>query len=273
MSLKKYRPVTPSLRQRAIVDRSPLWSGKPFKKLVIGLHRKGGRNHHGRLTSFTQGGGHKRLYRLLDFKRRLFDVPAFVQRLEYDPNRSAWIALICYQNGILSYILAPHGLQAGDKVISSSQPVDLAVGNATCLKHLPIGTLIHNIELKAGKGGQLMRSAGTSAQLIQKSENGYGMIRLPSSELRLVSLQCMATIGVVSNADHQNRNDGKAGCSHWKNRRPVVRGVAMNPVDHPHGGGEGKTSGGRPSVTPWGKATKGKKTRRRKNPLIISSSK
>lgn len=274
MSLKHYNPVTPSLRQRLIVKRTELWKGKPFKKLVKGLTKSGGRNNQGRLTMFHIGGGHKRLYRVIDFRRNLFDIPAIVKRIEYDPNRSAWIALIAYLNGVYSYILAPNGLNIGDSIISGEE-APIKIGNSMPLKNIPIGTLLHNIELKPGKGGQLSRSAGSYAQLIKKDDSPYAMIRLSSGEQRLVPLSCMATVGTVSNLDHKNINLGKAGATRWLNRRPTVRGVAMNPVDHPHGGGEGRTSGGRPSVTPWGKPTKGKPTRspRKKNPFILTKRK
>ena len=274
MSLKKYKPITPSLRERLIVKRTELWKGKPFKKLVKGLTKTGGRNNQGRVTMFHIGGGHKRLYRIIDFKRNLFNISGKVIRVEYDPNRSCWIALIYYTNGVFSYIIAPNGLAIGDIVVSGEN-VSIKLGNSLPLKKIPIGTLIHNIELKPGKGGQLSRSAGSYAQLIKKEASSYGMIRLPSGEQRLISLECMATVGTVSNLDNKNINLGKAGAKRWLNRRPVVRGVAMNPVDHPHGGGEGRTSGGRPSVTPWGKATKGKPTRspKKKNPFILTKRK
>lgn len=272
MLLKTFRPITPSLRHKTIVDRSLLWNGKPFKKLVKGFKNSGGRNNQGRITVHHRGGGHKRRYRIIDFKRSLFELEGVVKRLEYDPNRSAWIALICYKNGLISYILAPENLNVGDVIMSSNgKNLNFKIGNAFPIKYIPIGTLIHNIELKPGKGGQIARSAGTYAQLIQKSESGYAMIRLSSGELRMIPMECMVTVGIVSNVDHKNINEGKAGNSRWKNRRPTVRGVAMNPVDHPHGGGEGRTSGGRPSVTPWGKPTKGMPTRskKKKNPFIL----
>ncbi len=259
MALKHYNPTTASQRQLVTVDRSELWKGKPVKQLTEGASKSGGRNHHGHLTAFRTGGGHKRSYRIIDFKRRKFDMPATVERLEYDPNRSAFIALIKYADGELAYILAPQRLAAGDTVISGER-ADIKPGNAMLLKNIPVGTLVHNIELKLGKGGQFARAAGSYAQLIGK-DGGYAQLRLRSGELRLVLADCMATIGAVSNPDHQNTVIGKAGRSRWLGKRPVVRGVAMNPVDHPHGGGEGKTSGGRHPVTPWGKCTKGKKTR------------
>ena len=262
MALKTYRPVTPSRRQLVLVDRSALWKGKPVKALTKGMHKTGGRNNLGRTTVWSRGGGHKRRYRLVDFKRRRFDVPATVERLEYDPNRSAFIALIRYQDGDLSYIVAPQRLKPGDTVVSGER-VDIVPGNAMPMRNIPVGTIIHNIEMKPGKGGQIARAAGSYAQLIGK-DAGYALLRLGSGEQRMVRAECMATIGSVSNPDHQNINLGKAGRKRWMGRRPVVRGVAMNPVDHPHGGGEGRTSGGRHPVTPWGKPTKGKRTRSNK---------
>ncbi|MBP2302287.1 50S ribosomal protein L2 [Azospirillum picis] len=262
MALKQYRPITPSLRQLVIVDRSELWKGKPVKTLTEGLTKSGGRNNTGRITARRMGGGHKRTYRLVDFKRRKFDVPATVERLEYDPNRTAFIALIKYQDGTLSYILAPQRLKVGDTVISGEK-VDVKPGNAMPLKSIPVGSIVHNVELKAGKGGQVARSAGTYLQLVGR-DGGYAQLKLPSGELRVVRGECMATLGAVSNPDQMNTNLGKAGRKRWLGVRPSVRGVAMNPIDHPHGGGEGRTSGGRHPVTPWGKPTKGKKTRRNK---------
>jgi large subunit ribosomal protein L2 len=262
MALKSYKPTTPSQRQLVIVDRSDLWKGKPEKSLTEGLRSQGGRNSTGRVTVRFRGGGHKRRYRLIDFKRNKFDVTATVERLEYDPNRSAFIALVRYEDGQLSYILAPQRLAAGDQIIAAAK-ADIKPGNALPLKNIPVGTIVHNVEMKAGKGGQLARSAGTYVQLVGKDQ-GYAQIRLSSGELRMVRGECMATIGAVSNPDQQNINLGKAGRSRWLGRRPHVRGVAMNPIDHPHGGGEGRTSGGRHPVTPWGKPTKGKKTRNNK---------
>jgi large subunit ribosomal protein L2 len=262
MALKSFKPTTPSQRQLVIVDRSDLWKGKPEKSLTEGLRSQGGRNATGRITVRFRGGGHKRRYRLIDFKRNKFDVPATVERLEYDPNRSAFIALVRYEDGQLSYILAPQRLAAGDQIVAG-QKADIKPGNALPLKNIPVGTIVHNVEMKAGKGGQMARSAGTYVQLVGKDQ-GYAQIRLSSGELRMVRGECMATIGAVSNPDQQNVNLGKAGRSRWLGRRPHVRGVAMNPVDHPHGGGEGRTSGGRHPVTPWGKPTKGKKTRNNK---------
>ncbi|WP_188259947.1 50S ribosomal protein L2 [Azospirillum tabaci] len=262
MALKQYRPITPSLRQLVIVDRSELWKGKPVKTLTEGLTKSGGRNNTGRITARRMGGGHKRVYRLVDFKRRKFDVPATVERLEYDPNRTAFIALIKYEDGTLSYILAPQRLKVGDTVVAGEK-VDVKPGNAMPLKNIPVGSVLHNVELKPGKGGQLARSAGTYLQLVGR-DGGYAQLKLPSGELRVVRGDCMATLGAVSNPDNMNTNKGKAGRSRWLGIRPSVRGVAMNPIDHPHGGGEGRTSGGRHPVTPWGKPTKGKKTRHNK---------
>ena len=273
MALKHFNPVTPSLRGTVLIDRSELWKGKPVKGLTEGKHSTGGRNNHGRITSRFRGGGHKQSYRLVDFKRRKFDVPATVERLEYDPNRTAFIALIKYEDGELAYILAPQRLKVGDVVIAGAR-VDIKPGNAMPLAAMPVGTIIHNIELKIGAGGKLVRSAGTFAQLVGKDQ-GYAQIKLGSGELRVVRAECMATVGAVSNADHQNEQIGKAGRSRWLGRRPHNRGVVMNPVDHPHGGGEGRTSGGRHPVTPWGKPTKGYKTRsnKRTDNLIIRRAK
>ncbi len=262
MALKTYKPITPSLRQLVTVDRSGLHKGKPVKGLTEGLTGTGGRNSAGRLTARRRGGGHKRTYRIVDFKRRKLDVPAVVERLEYDPNRTAFIALLRYQDGELSYILAPQRLAAGDSVVSSSQ-ADVKPGNAMPLQAMPVGTIVHNVEMKPGKGGQIARSAGTYAQYVGRDQ-GYAILRLNSGEQRLVHQTCFATVGAVSNPDHGNINIGKAGRNRWLGRRPSVRGVAMNPIDHPHGGGEGRTSGGRHPVTPWGKPTKGKRTRRNK---------
>ena len=262
MALKSFKPVTPSMRQLVIVDRSELWKGKPEKALTEGLRKTGGRNNHGHVTSWQRGGGHKRRYRIVDFKRRKYDQPATVERLEYDPNRTAFIALIRYEDGELSYILAPQRLKAGDTVISGNK-VDVKPGNAMPLKNIPVGTIVHNVELKIGKGGQLARSAGTYVQLVGR-DHGMALLRLSSGEVRMVQSDCMATIGAVSNPDEQNIVIGKAGRSRWLGKRPHVRGVAMNPIDHPHGGGEGRTSGGRHPVTPWGISTKGKKTRKNK---------
>lgn len=262
MALKSFNPTTPSTRQLVIVDRSELWKGKPERTLTEGISNKAGRNNNGRITVWHKGGGHKRRYRIIDFKRRKWDMPAIVERVEYDPNRTAFIALIKYEDGELAYILAPQRLSAGDKVVAGNK-VDVKPGNAMPLKNMPVGTIIHNIEMKPGKGGQLARSAGTYAQLAGR-DGANAQIKLTSGELRLISSDCMASVGAVSNPDQKNINLGKAGRSRWLGRRPVVRGVAMNPIDHPHGGGEGKTSGGRHPVTPWGKSTKGKRTRNNK---------
>lgn len=262
MALKSFKPTTPSQRQLVIVDRSGLWKGKPEKSLTEGLRSQGGRNNLGRITVRFRGGGHKRRYRVVDFKRTKFDMAATVERLEYDPNRTAFIALIRYEDGELSYILAPQRLAVGDQVVAG-QKVDIKPGNALPLKNIPVGTVVHNVEMKVGKGGQIARSAGTYVQLVGKDQ-GYAQLRLSSGEVRIVRGECLATIGAVSNPDQQNINLGKAGRSRWLGRRPHNRGVTMNPVDHPHGGGEGRTSGGRHPVTPWGKPTKGKKTRNNK---------
>ncbi|MCO6050520.1 50S ribosomal protein L2 [Mesorhizobium sp. RP14(2022)] len=262
MALKSYKPTTPSQRQLVIVDRSSLWKGKPVKGLTEGLSSSGGRNNYGRVTARFIGGGHKRTYRVIDFKRRKFDVSATVERLEYDPNRTAFIALLRYDDGELSYIIAPQRLSPGDKVIAG-QSADVKPGNAMPLQSMPVGTIVHNVELKPGKGGQIARSAGSYAQLVGRDQ-GMAILRLNSGEQRLVHGSCFATVGAVSNPDHGNINLGKAGRSRWLGRRPHNRGVTMNPVDHPHGGGEGRTSGGRHPVTPWGKPTKGKKTRSNK---------
>ena len=262
MALKSYNPTTPGQRSLVLVDRSGLWRGKPEKTLTEGLRGKGGRNNKGRITARRRGGGHKNRYRVIDFKRTKYDVQAIVERIEYDPNRSAFIALIKYEDGELSYILAPQRLREGDVVIASKN-VDIKPGNAMPMQNIPVGTIVHNVEMKAGKGGQMARAAGTYAQIIGKDQ-GYTQLRLISGELRMVRAECMATIGAVSNPDQQNMKLGKAGRKRWLGKRPSVRGVAMNPVDHPHGGGEGRTSGGRHPVSPWGKPTKGKRTRSNK---------
>jgi large subunit ribosomal protein L2 len=263
MALKTFKPTTPSQRNLVLVDRSELYKGKPVKALTEGLRKSGGRNNTGRITMRRIGGGHKRRYRFIDFKRNTkFDVPATVERLEYDPNRTAFIALIRYEDGELSYIIAPQRLQVGDTVIAGNR-VDVKPGNAMPMANIPVGTIIHNVEMKPGKGAQIARSAGTYVQLVGKDQ-GYVLLRLGSGEVRLIRGECMATIGAVSNPDQQNVKLGKAGRNRWLGKRPSVRGVAMNPVDHPHGGGEGRTSGGRHPVTPWGKPTKGKRTRSNK---------
>jgi len=264
MALKNFKPTTPSRRQLVLVDRSELYKGKPEKALTEGLSKHGGRNNTGRITVRYQGGGHKRSYRIIDFKRRKFDVAGVVERLEYDPNRTAFIALIVYPDGEKAYILAPQRLAVGDQVIASAGTVDVKPGNSMPLGNMPVGTIVHNVEMKQGKGGQIARSAGAYAQLVGR-DRGMAILRLGSGEQRLVHGECLATVGAVSNPDHANINLGKAGRSVWLGKRPHVRGVVMNPVDHPHGGGEGRTSGGRHPVTPWGKPTKGKKTRSNKS--------
>ena len=264
MALKSFNPTTPIQRQLVIVDRSGLHKGKPVKSLTEGLSSKGGRNNTGRITVRYQGGGHKRTYRLIDFKRRKFDIEGTVERLEYDPNRTAFIALINYADGQQAYIIAPQRLAAGDKVIASEKQVDVKPGNTMPLQYMPVGSIVHNVEMKPGKGGQIARSAGAYVQLVGRDQ-GMAILRLSSGEQRLVHGSCLATVGAVSNPDHGNINDGKAGRSVWRGKRPHVRGVVMNPVDHPHGGGEGRTSGGRHPVSPWGKPTKGKRTRSNKS--------
>ena len=260
MSLKTFKPTSEGRRQLVIVGREGLHKGKPVKALTEGLTKSGGRNNMGRVTAFRHGGGHKRTYRIIDFKRRKWDMPATVERLEYDPNRTAFIALIKYQDGELAYIVAPQRLAAGDTVVAGEK-VDVKPGNAMPLKSIPVGTIIHNVEMKPMKGAQIARSAGCYVQLVGR-DAGYAQIRLSSGELRMVPDSCMATIGAVSNPDNMNENSGKAGRSRWMGVRPSVRGVAMNPVDHPMGGGEGRTSGGRHPTTPWGKKTRGPKTRK-----------
>jgi large subunit ribosomal protein L2 len=262
MALKTYKPTTPGQRQLILVDRRELWKGGPVKALTEGKRESGGRNNHGRITQRWRGGGHKRRLRTVDFKRAKRDMPAEVVRLEYDPNRSGFLALIKYEDGELAYILAPQRLKEGDKVVAGER-VDVKPGNAMPMRNIPIGTIIHNVEMKPGKGGQLARAAGTYVQLVGR-DAGYALLRLSSGEVRMVRAECMATIGAVSNPDRQNISIGKAGRNRWLGRRPSVRGVAMNPIDHPHGGGEGRTSGGRHPVTPWGKGTKGTKTRHNK---------
>ena len=262
MALKTYRPTTPSRRGLVLVDRGELHKGPPVKTLTEGQSQSGGRNNRGRMTVRRRGGGHKRRYRIVDFKRRKFGVEATVERLEYDPNRSAFIALLRYEDGERAYIVAPQRLRAGDSVVADEQ-ADIKPGNAMPMRNMPVGTIVHNVEMKPGKGGQIARAAGNYAQLIGK-DAGYALLRLSSGEQRMVRAECMATVGAVSNPDNQNVKLGKAGRNRWRGRRPKVRGVAMNPVDHPHGGGEGRSSGGRHPVTPWGAPTKGKRTRRNK---------
>ncbi|MEO0465676.1 MAG: 50S ribosomal protein L2 [Pseudomonadota bacterium] len=263
MALKTYNPTSPGRRQLVTVDRSDLHKGKPVKALTEGLTKKGGRNNNGRITARRIGGGAKRLYRKVDFKRSKWDVPATVERLEYDPNRTAFIALIQYEDGEQSYIIAPQRLAIGDTVITSTT-ADIKPGNVLPLKSIPVGTIIHNIEMKPKKGAQMVRSAGCYAQLVGR-ESGYAQVKLTSGELRRVPDQCLATVGAVSNPDNMNRVIGKAGNKRHMGKRPSVRGVVMNPFDHPHGGGEGKSSGGRHPVTPWGKKTRGPKTRKNKS--------
>tara|TARA_S200000501_G_C20795472_1_gene731561 strand:- start:585 stop:1430 length:846 start_codon:yes stop_codon:yes gene_type:complete len=262
MALKKFRPNTPGTRGLTLVDKKGLWTGKPLKSLTAGLSKKGGRNNTGRITMRRKGGGHKAKYRIIDFKRNKSDIAGTVERIEHDPNRSSYIALIKYDDGAMNYILAPKDLKIGDKIIAGEN-TEIKVGNCMPMSNIPVGIDIHNIELKVGSGAQLARSAGSSTQIVGKSD-GYVAIKLPSGEQRKVREECKATIGVLSNIDKKNQKLGKAGRKRWLGVRPSVRGVAMNPIDHPHGGGEGKTSGGRDPVTPWGKPTKGKKTRNNK---------
>ena len=270
MALKQFNPVTPSLRGTVLIDRSELWKGKPVKALTEGKNHTGGRNNHGRTTSFFRGGGHKKAYREIDFKRDKHNIVAVVAAIEYDPNRSARIALLHYVDGEKRYIIAPVGLEVGRKVTSGAA-ADILVGNSLPLKNIPAGTIVHNIELKPGKGGQMARSAGAQAQLVSK-EGEYALLKLPSGEIRKVLVDCAATVGQVGNVEHENVSLGKAGRKRWMGKRPHNRGVTMNPVDHPHGGGEGKTSGGRHPVTPWGKPTRGYKTRnnKRTNKFIVT---
>lgn len=262
MALKQFNPTSPGQRQLVQIDRKDLWKGDPEKSLTEGLTKTGGRNNMGRMTARHIGGGHKRRYRLIDWKRDKWNLEGTVERIEYDPNRTAFIALIKYTDGEKRYIVAPQRLNAGDKIIAGEK-VDVKPGNAMPLKNMPVGTIIHNIEMKPGKGAQMIRSAGTFGQLVGRDQ-GYAQIKLTSGELRIVRGECMATVGAVSNPDHMNTNDGKAGRTRWKGKRPSVRGVAMNPVDHPLGGGEGKSAGGRHPCTPWGKPTVGYKTRKNK---------
>ena len=263
MPLKSYKPTTPGQRDLVLVDRSELWSGRPEKSLSFGLNKKGGRNNSGRITMRRNGGGAKRLYRLIDFKRNKLDIKGTVERIEYDPNRTAFIALVKYEDGEKSYILAPQRIKVSATIISSSSS-DIKPGNAMPFTGMPIGTIVHNVELKRGKGGQIARAAGSYAQFVGRDGN-YAQLRLSSGEMRLVRQECMATVGAVSNPDNSNQNFGKAGRNRNKGIRPSVRGVVMNPIDHPHGGGEGRTSGGRHPVTPWGKPTKGARTRTNKS--------
>lgn len=264
MANKRYKPTSPGRRFQTVSTFEEITATRPEPSLIVALKKSGGRNNLGRITSRHRGGGHKRYYRIIDFKRNKDSVPAKVATIEYDPNRSARIALLHYVDGEKRYILAPEGLKVGDTVVAGVD-ADIQAGNALPLRNIPPGTPIHNIELKKGKGGQIVRSAGASAVIMAK-EKGYAQVRLPSGEVRLILLDCRATIGVVGNAEHGNLSLGKAGRSRWLGRRPKVRGVAMNPVDHPHGGGEGRTSGGRHPVSPWGVPTKGYKTRKKRKP-------
>jgi large subunit ribosomal protein L2 len=273
MKLKYYKPVTPSLRERVSINykENKIWPGSPLKSLTAISNKTGGRNNIGRTTSFNKSGGHKQTYRLIDFKRNKYDVPATILRLEYDPNRSSYIALIAYEDGHLSYILAPENLKADDIIISSKEnQIPIRAGNAMPFNNIPVGTTVHNIELKLGYGGQVSRSAGTYGKLIKK-DTSHSLVRLSSGKQLNIPNYCFCTIGIVSNSDRSNINKGKAGRSRWLGIKPSVRGVVMNPVDHPHGGGEGKTSGGRCSVTPWGIPTKGYKTRRKNRKNRTSS--
>ena len=273
MALKNYKAITPSLRHLVTIDRSELHKGSPLKMLTKTTKERGGRNNYGHITVRHRSAGHKKSYRVIDFKRDKFDVEAVVERIEYDPNRTAFIALLKYKDGVYSYIIAPNKLKVGDKVTSSKNLIDVKVGNAMPLSVIPIGTIIHNIELKPGAGGTVSRSAGTYSQLVGK-DSGYALVKMQSGEIRMFLLDCIATIGSVSNMDNKNISIGKAGRSRWLGIRPTVRGVVMNPVDHPHGGGEGRTSGGRHPVSPTGKSAKGKITRKRNkktNRLIVKS--
>ena len=263
MGIKSFRPTTSSLRQRTGLDFEELTTDRPYKPLVKTLLKSGGRNVRGQISIRHRGGGHKKKYRVIDFKRNKIDVSGVVETIEYDPNRSAFISLIKYRDGERRYILTPLRMRLGQSVISSDKQVDILPGNAMPLRYIPLGTVIHNIELRKDKGGQLAKAAGSGAQIMAKEED-YAQIRLPSSEIRKIHLDCRATIGQVSNLDHQNISIGKAGRNRWRGKRPKVRGTAMNPIDHPHGGGEGKSKGGRNPVSPTGKPTKGYKTRRNK---------
>lgn len=268
MALKTFRPTSPGLRHLVLVDRAHLWKGAPVKMLTEGKRKSGGRNNDGRITTRHIGGGHKQSYRLVDFRRRKHDVPATVERLEYDPNRTAFIALIKYADGHQSYILAPQRLGVGDQVVSGAK-VDVKPGNAMPLAAMPIGTIVHNVELKPGAGGQIARSAGAFVQLVGR-DAGWAVLKLNSGETRKVRAECMASVGAVSNPDHTNEVTGKAGRTRWKGNRPTVRSIAMNPIDHPNGG---RTKGGKHWATPWGKPTKGFKTRKNKqtNKYIVRS--
>jgi large subunit ribosomal protein L2 len=271
MALKHFNPTSPARRGLILIDRSSLYKGKPVKALTVGLTKSGGRNNKGHATARGIGGGHKQKYRFIDFKRRKWDAPATVERIEYDPNRSAFIALVKYEDGEVAYIIAPQRLAVGDTVLAAKK-TDVKPGNAMEIGQAPVGTIVHNVEMKPGKGGQIARAAGTYVQIVGR-DKGMVMVRLNSGEQRYIHANCMATVGAVSNPDNQNQNLGKAGRSRWMGKRPLTRGVAKNPVDHPHGGGEGRTSGGRHPVTPWGKPTKGARTRHNKSTdkMIIRS--
>ena len=262
MALRNFKPTTPGQRGLVSTNKGELYKGKPIKKLVVGLSSSGGRNNHGHVTARRKGGGHKRKYRIIDFKRSKIDIEGKVERIEYDPNRTAFVALIRYSDDVLNYILCPQKLTVGDIIVSSDK-ADIKPGNCLKIRAIPVGTIIHNIELKPGKGAQIIRSAGTFGQLAGK-DSEYAQIKLSSGEMRSVRVECKASIGMVSNPDQKNIKLGKAGRNRWLGVRPSVRGVAMNPVDHPHGGGEGRTSGGRNPVSPWGLSAKGKKTRNNK---------
>lgn len=263
MPIKTYNPVTPGQRGKTGYTFDELTSKKPYKKLLVSLKKSGGRNNYGRITIRFRGGGHKRKYRIIDFKRNKLDVSGTIETIEYDPNRTTRIALVKYSDGERMYILAPSGIKVGDNIISTDGESEILPGNSILLKNIPVGTIIHNIEFQKGRGGQIARTAGSSVILMAK-EGKYALLKMPSGELRKVHMECRATIGQLSNAEHSNIKIGKAGRNRWMGKRPHVRGTAMNPVDHPHGGGEGKTKGGRNPVTPWGKPTKGYRTRRNK---------
>ncbi len=271
MALKSYKPTSPARRGLVLVDKSGLWKGKPIKSLVEGKHKTGGRNNKGHVTSRGIGGGHKQKYRFIDFKRRKWDIEGTVERIEYDPNRTAFIALIKYDDGELNYIICPQRVAVGDKLIAAKK-TDTKPGNAMLLSEMPVGTICHNVEMKPGKGGQIARSAGTYVQLVGR-DRGMVIVRLNSGEQRYIRGECMGTVGAVSNPDNSNQTLAKAGRNRWRGKKPLTRGVAKNPVDHPHGGGEGRTSGGRHPVTPWGKPTKGARTRKNKQTdrMIIRS--
>jgi len=262
MGIRAYKPTSPGRRFQTVSDFKEITTDRPYKPLVRSLKKSGGRNNTGRVTAWQRGGGNKRRYRVIDFKRDKFNIPATVETIEYDPNRSARIALLKYADGERRYIIAPEGIRVGDRVVSG-EDVEIKVGNALPLKSLPLGSFIHNIELRPGQGGVLARSAGAQAQLVAKDKK-YAHVKLGSGEVRLILVNCMATVGQVSNVDHENISIGKAGRKRWRGRRPIVRGVAMNPIDHPLGGGEGRSSGGRPACTPWGRP-EGVKTRKKKS--------